>query len=378
MRGRRAAAVAIAVILLGCCGALVAAHGGILDRTGPAAPPRQPVVKREPGGLPGRFDAQAHRGGLGLVTESTLEAFARALEIGVTTLELDVRLSKDDRPVVTHDRRVSAIKCRDTAPAVAGDAEFPYVGAPIRRLSVAQIRTLDCGSRQLPGFPGQRAVVNARMPLLGEVFTLVECYGADEVRFSIDPKFPAEVPRESASRGRLVRVVAREIRNAGLLDRVAIASVDWAVLMRTQKLEPRLPIVAASHPRFLQAGKAGASPWLGGIDIDDYHGSLVAAASSFGADAIAPAHRSSAGAGIGQPGYTALTTRRLVRRAHRAGLRVIPWTVDDRATMRRLIETGVDGLITNYPDRLRDVMARAGLRPAAPTPSPAGEPRCLP
>jgi glycerophosphoryl diester phosphodiesterase len=346
-------------------------------RDGAAASSRRPAPSSRPDGIPGGFEVQAHRGGLGRVTESTLEAFSRALEIGVTTLELDVRLTEDGQAVVTHDRRVSAIKCRDTRAAVPGDPEFPYVGDPIRRLSVAQIAMLDCGRQQLPGFPRQRVVANARMPLLSEVFALVECQGADEVRLTIDPKFPAEAPAESASRRRLVQVVAREVRNARLLDRVAIASVDWGVLMRMRRVEPRLPIVAASHPRFMQAGQPGASPWLGGLDIDDFHGGLVAAAASFGADAIAPVHGTPARSGIGDQGYTALTTRRLVRRAHRAGMRVIPWTVDDRATMRRLIDAGVDGIITDYPDRLRAVMAQRGLARPTPTPASSGTRRCL-
>src|SRR4029079_8188539 len=104
--------------------------------------------------------------------------------------------------------------------------------------------------------------------------------------FSIDPKFPAEAPGESASRGRLVRGLARDIRHAGVLERVAVASVDWGVLRRMRKLHPGLPIAAAGHPRFLQAGKLGASPWLGGIDIDDYGGKLVAGASALRAEPI--------------------------------------------------------------------------------------------
>jgi glycerophosphoryl diester phosphodiesterase len=374
----RDAAVAMAVLVLGsCCAALGTA--------GDARPPLErdheasrPLAPGQPGGRPRELDVQAHRGGLGLVTESTLDAFANALRIGVTTLELDVRLTADGEPVVTHDRRVPATKCRDTAPSVAGDREYPYVGDLIRRLSVAQLATLDCGWQQLPGFPHQRVVANARMPLLSEVFTLVDCYGADEVRFSIDVKFPADAPGESASRGRLVRVVAREIRQARLLDRVAIASVDWGVLMRMRKVEARLPIVAASHPRFLQAGKAAASPWLGGIDIDDFHGSVVAAAASFGANAISPVHGTPTGAGTGDKGYTAFTTRKLVRRAHRNGLKVVPWTVDDAPTMRRLIEADVDGIITDYPNRLRAVMARRGLRLPAPMSAPLSDRRCLP
>ena len=349
MTAMPASAVArYAVGLLTCCALALAPADGTGRPADPAA-----------GASPGRglFDVQAHRGGLGLVTESTLEAFANALELGVTTLELDVRLTEDGDPVVTHDRRVAAVKCRDTGAAVAGDREFPYVGDLIRSLRSAQVRTLDCGWQQLPGYPRQRVVAGARMPLLGDVFALAECYGADAVRFSIDPKFAADAPGETAPRGQLVRVVARAVREARLLDRVTVASVDWGVLMRMRKLEPRLPIVAATSPRFLEAGEPGASPWLGGIDIDDFGGSLVKATASFGADGISPAQ--------------GFTTRRMIRRAHRAGMTVIPWTVNDPARMRELIDAGADGIVSDYPDRLRAVALERGLRPPSPvSPSP--------
>ena len=111
------------------------------------------------------FDVQAHRGGLGLTTESTLEGFKKAMELGVTTLELDVQITEDRYAVVTHDRRVSASKCRDTAPVVAGDPEFPYVGKYVKDLKLAQVRTLDC-SLPLAEHPGQERIEGARMPLL--------------------------------------------------------------------------------------------------------------------------------------------------------------------------------------------------------------------
>jgi glycerophosphoryl diester phosphodiesterase len=305
----------------------------------------------------GRFDVAAHRGGLGLVSESTLEAFANALELGVTTLELDVRLTEDGEPVVTHDRRVAPVKCRDTVAAFAGDAEFPYAGDLVSRLSLAQLATLDCGWQQLPGYSRQRVVPGARMPLLGEVFALADCYGADAVRFGIDPKFGAGAPGETASRGQLARVVARETRAAGVLERVTVASLDWGVLARVRKVEPRLPIVAAASPRFLEAGERGASPWLGGIDVDDFGGSLVKAAASFGADGISPAQ--------------GFTTQRMIRRAHRAGMTVTPWTVNDPTRMGELIDAGADGIISDYPDGLRAVAHERGLQVPSPAfPSP--------
>jgi len=294
----------------------------------------------------------------------------------VTTLELDVQITEDQLAVVTHDRRVAANKCRDTEPAFAGDPEYPYVGKFIRNLTLAQVRTLAC-DKPLPQFPQQRVVPNARMPLLSEVFELADCYDADKVRFNVETKVEAGAPEETAPREQFVQVVAREVREAGVLDRVTIQSFDWGALMRMREVEPRLPLVALTNGDFLQVGQPGASPWLGGIDIDAFGGSLVAGAASFGADAISPVHGNPQDGKVGDPNYRPYTTRSLVEDAHDSGLAVIPWTVDDPATMATLMDAGVDGLITDYPDRLRALMAERGLK----LPGLVREPRrrdCLP
>lgn len=91
---------------------------------------------------PRRVDVQAHRGGIGLTTESTLAGFAKAIELGVSTLELDTQVTEDGEVVVTHDRRISAEKCRDTVPAFEADPEFPYVAKVITDLTLAQVQTV--------------------------------------------------------------------------------------------------------------------------------------------------------------------------------------------------------------------------------------------
>ena len=101
------------------------------------------------------FDLQAHRGGIGLTTEESLAGFGKAMRLGVSTLELDTQITEDHKVVVNHDRQVSAQKCRDTAPVTPWDPMYPYVGKYIKDLTLAQIRTMDCGYRQLPGFPEQ-------------------------------------------------------------------------------------------------------------------------------------------------------------------------------------------------------------------------------
>lgn len=326
--------------------------------------PVAPAAADNPAKLRGeRFDVQAHRGGLGLVVESTLAAFSNGLAVGVSTLELDVQITQDGYAVVTHDRRVSGQKCLDTGPVTPGDAEFPYVGKYVKDLTLAQVRTLDCGSQTLPSRPGQRPSPGARMPLLREVFDLAKAQRATQVVFNVETKVEAGAPHETAPREQFVQVVAAEVRRARLLDRVTIQSFDWGALMRMREVEPRLPIVALTNgQQFLQAGQPGASPWLGGIDIDDFGGSLVRATASFGADAISPVHGDPQGGAVTDPGYVPYTTPQMVREAHAAGMLVIPWTVNDEPTMRSLLDAGVDGIITDYPDRLRAVLAERGWK----------------
>ena len=308
------------------------------------------------------FDLQAHRGGLGLVVESTLASFANGLETGVTTLELDVQITADQQAVVTHDRKISGAKCLDTAPATAGDPQYPYVGKYIKDLTLAQVKTLDCGTKTLPDFPGQRADPGATMPTLREVFALVHEYRANKVMLNVETKVEAGAPEQTAPREQFVRITAEEIRRAGLLRQVTIQSFDWGSLMLMRRTEPALPLVALTNYDFLQTGKPGASPWLGGIDIDDFGGDPIAAIASFGATTFSPVHGFPQNGKVTDPDYRPYVTAAMVAHAHEYGIKVVPWTIDDPATMRKLIDDGVDGIITDYPDRLRDVMAEYGFK----------------
>jgi glycerophosphoryl diester phosphodiesterase len=113
-------------------------------------------------------------------------------------------------------------------------------------------------------------------------------------------------------------------------------------------------------PGLLQIGRPGASPWLGGIDIDDFGGDPVRAAASFDADAISPVHGDPRTGSVLDAGYRPYTTVEMVDAAHAARMRVIPRTVNDITTMRHLIDMHVDGIITDYPDRLRDLLRVRG------------------
>ncbi|MFA1703754.1 glycerophosphodiester phosphodiesterase [Mycobacterium intracellulare] len=269
------------------------------------------------------FDLQAHRGGRGEATEQSLRAFARSLELGVSTLELDVVLTRDRQPLVWHDPTIAAEKCADTAPAFAGDPQYPYVGKLVHDLTLAQIRTLDCG-RRLDDFPNAEVVPGNRIATLPQVFALADSYRADTVRYNIETKVDADEPEPQE----FVDVILEAVRAAGKVERVDIQSFDWRTLPLVHRAEPSIPLVA------LYDEQTPGDPLIGALTV--------------GADAVSPDYRLVAG-------------KPYVDRAHALGLKVIPWTVDDVDAMRRQIGYGVDGIITDYPTALRGVLAELSM-----------------
>lgn len=264
------------------------------------------------------FDVQAHRGGAGLWPENTLEAFGRALALGVSTLELDVHLTAEDDVVVAHDPALD-----DT-----------------RRI------------RELT-----RADLPPTMPLLRQVAALLDERRADPVRVNLEVKYDAIDASGLTSREEFVARVVEALRIDELVRRTSIQCFDWGVLRRVGDAEPGLGRNLLVSPRHLRGTSEAPSPWFDGLPVG---ADFVRAAAHEGFTAVSPIHGSPYTSGVGDPAYRPFTTAALVDEAHAAGLAVIPYVVDDEATMRHLVRLGVDGLITNRPERLREVLAAEG------------------
>ncbi len=316
-------------------------------------------------GLANGFDSQGHRGARGLMPENTLASFAMALSIGVDTLELDVGATREGEIVVIHDSRLKPETTRDKNGEWLSDN-----GPAVRNLMLAELRKYDVGrlkpaSRYQHRFPQQVAVDGAGIPTLEEVFDLIDCSGNRQVRLNIETKLkPAESelymqPKEFASA--LLKVIAKH----GFQERVTIQSFDWRTLREAQLQAPQIPTSYLSAQQSwldnIQAGKQGSSPWTAGYDIDNF--------------SDIPEMIKAAGGRIWSPYYRELSPQDL-RKAHALGLKVTVWTVNDTDSMENLINMGVDGIITDYPDRLRQVVEKLGMRKPAPT--PVSNLSCLP
>jgi glycerophosphoryl diester phosphodiesterase len=304
--------------------------------------------------VPADFDLQSHRGGRGETTEESLRAFAKSLELGVSTLEFDIVISKDGQPLVWHDPVVEPTKCADTAPAFRGDPLYPYVGKLVHDLTLAQIRTLDCG-KLLSGYPDAEVVQNNKIAMLPEVFALTDSYGAD-VRYNIETKVEADKPETSATPQEFVDIILAAVRAAGKVERVEIQSFDWRTLPMVRAAEPSIPLVALWD----ETTWVPNSPWTAGVN-PAVVGDPITGATMVGANILSPGYSVPYGLTPKDDGFALVADRAFNDRAHALGLKVIPWTINDADTMRAQIEAGADGIITDYPTRLRAVMAKLGM-----------------
>jgi glycerophosphoryl diester phosphodiesterase len=297
------------------------------------------------------FDLQGHRGTRGNAPENTLPAFERALEIGVTTLELDIGVTADGVVVISHDPYLNPVITRDAQGQWLPGAKGPL----IRSLTLAQLKAYDVGrinpdTLYAKTFELQQPRDGARVPALADLFARVKALRADTVRFNIETKISPLQPGDTVGPEAMTRALLDVIREAGMTQRVSIQSFDWRTLRQVQQLEPSIPTVyltiQTANSDNLQTGE-----WTAGRKFAE-HGS-------------APKMVKAAGGAVWSPNGGAVTEA-LVREAQALGLRVIPWTINNPADMERLIGWGVDGIITDYPDRLRAVMQARGLPLPAP------------
>ena len=293
------------------------------------------------------FDLEGHRGTRGLAPENTLAAFRRALEIGVTTIETDMSVTKDDVVVISHNPSLNPDLVRDT------DGHWlASPGPPIRSLTLAELRRYDIGrinpmSQYAREFPEQKAADGERFPKLLELFDLAKASGK-AVRFNIETKITPTSGSNTPDPATFASLVIAAVRAAGVSDRVTVQSFDWRTLIEVNRIAPEietscLTIQTQNDDTMQQAPDGGPSPWHAGLALRDHGGSV-------------PALVKAAGCGVWSMFWRNLTSKELAD-AHALGLKVLPWTVNERGDMRTLIDLGVDGIITDYPDRLREVMA---------------------
>ena len=259
------------------------------------------------------IDVQGHRGARGYLPENTLPAFARALELGVSTLELDVGVTRDGIVVIHHDRGLNPDIARGP------DGQWVEHAVPIHALTYAELQRYDVGrlrpgSGYARGFAHQQPLDGTRIPRLADLFQLTESNRT--IRFNIEPKMDAAALDETLPAAQFARALISEVRKARLQDRTTVQAFYWPVLKVVEREAPEMPTVYCTEGALSDPERARA-----------------------------------AGARIWSPDYQTVSPDKLAA-ARREGMKVTVWTVNEPADIERMLAMGVDGIASDYPDRV--------------------------
>ncbi|EMJ60019.1 glycerophosphodiester phosphodiesterase family protein [Leptospira sp. P2653] len=282
------------------------------------------------------LDLQGHRGARGLRPENTWPAFEEAIRYGMTTLELDTVLTKDKKIVIHHDSETNPTICQKKDGT-------PIVSVSLYDLTFAELKELDCGAKKNPKYPEQIPVPGTELITIEEFFVLVANIEKNnpnrpKLKFNIEVKFPDE-DQETFSIEKVkdhVDLLVQAVEKAKVADRTTIQSFYIQALPVVKEKNPKIRTSALFSLTYFQ----GAMMKLGfgnGTREDVLKKTLEVKA-----DIISP--------------YFLYVTKEFVQEVHSHKISVIPWTVNDREEMRRLIDAGVDGIISDYPDRLSQVI----------------------
>lgn len=269
------------------------------------------------------FDIQGHRGCRGLFPENTIPAFIYALELGVHTLEMDLVISMDKKVVVSHEPYFSSDISTDPSGDIIekGDEKAHN----IYQLLYSDIQKYDVGSRGHKKYPKQKKIKTSK-PLFQQVVSSTEVFARD---YNISPPFyNIEIKRKKKwddtfhpSVEEFTKLVVDEVYSLGIEDRVIIQSFDAEALQITRSLKPALKtsLLVENFAGFSRnIRKLGYTP-----------------------DIYSPNYR--------------LVRKKLIDSCHQQNIKIIPWTVNSEKAILSMINLGVDGIISDYPDRVLKV-----------------------
>jgi len=277
--------------------------------------------------LDGTYDLQGHRGARGKRPENTIPAFQYCLEKHMTTIELDTNLTKDRQLIVYHDTALNRKICRH-------DNGDPVTSIPIKDLTTAELKRLDCGSIADTDFPEQVPVKGTRLLTLTEFFEFIEAFERKHahlppIRFNIETKFGKDYTPSEVNT--MAGLVVAAIADAGMTERSTVQSFVLEVLPKVKKLNRRIRTSALFEPGIIRMilFKSGFA-----------HGreKIIKKALAVNADMISP--------------HFLYIDRKFIQRCHSYGKKVLTWVLNDEKMMEAFLDLGVDGIISDYPDRL--------------------------
>lgn len=312
------------------------------------------------------FDLEAHRGGRDVRPENTLYSYAYAIELGATSIECDMQLTKDGQIVMSHNPILNSDITRDENGNYIENNKYDIRLMTVDELKKFDVGVMDPSCGEYYDLHGKtQFTYDAKIPTLEELMQLIQSYGDKNIVLNIETKSypdPASAGyKNNADPKKFVEVFNNIVKKYDMEDRVVLQSFDWQTLIEMKKLNPNISTSALwqEQPSWgrdsesLRRYEKKKSPWLGGLDIKDYQGNPVKAAHAIGADIISP--------------YYTEISKQDVDEAHSLGMKVVPWTVNNEKDMNMLLDMGVDGIISDKPWLLKQVLEKRNIKLHTPT-----------
>lgn len=312
------------------------------------------------------FDLEAHRGGRDVRPENTLYSYAYAIELGATSIECDMQLTKDGQIVMSHNPILNSDITRDENGNYIENNKYDIRLMTVDELKKFDLGVMDPNCGEYYDLHGKtQFTYDAKIPTLEELMQLIQSYGDKNIVLNIETKSypdPASAGyKNNADPKKFVEVFNNIVKKYDMEDRVVLQSFDWQTLIEMKKLNPNISTSALwqEQPSWgrdsesLRRYEKKKSPWLGGLDIKDYQGNPVKAAHAIGADIISP--------------YYTEISKQDVDEAHSLGMKVVPWTVNNEKDMNMLLDMGVDGIISDKPWLLKQVLEKRNIKLHTPT-----------
>lgn len=312
------------------------------------------------------FDLEAHRGGRDVRPENTLYSYAYAIELGATSIECDMQLTKDGQIVMSHNPILNSDITRDENGNYIKNNKYDIRLMTVDELKKFDVGVMDQNCGEYYDLHGKtQFTYDAKIPTLEELMQLIQSYDDKNIVLNIETKSypdPASAGyKNNADPKKFVEVFNNIVKKYDMEDRVVLQSFDWQTLIEMKKLNPNISTSALwqEQPSWgrdsesLRRYEKKKSPWLGGLDIKDYQGNPVKAAHAIGADIISP--------------YYTEISKQDVDEAHSLGMKVVPWTVNNEKDMTMLLDMGVDGIISDKPWLLKQVLEKRNIKLHTPT-----------
>ena len=299
---------------------------------------------------PNHIKIYGHRGARGDLPENTLESFKYLFENNINAYETDILISKDLIPVITHDFRLDPSLTKDKEGNWIKDENIKIFDLTYDEISKFDVGSLNKLTRYGRRFVNQRSLENQKIPKLSELLELSSKNVLQNLLINLEIKSTPDEKNLTPDPKDLVQIVLNEINNSNLKDKIIISSFDWRVLREVKKQSPEIPraYLTFQQEKGMKIKKTiySKSPWIDHIPLTIVY-DLPKIIKELGGSAWHPYYKD--------------INKKAVKDAHENNLPVNVWTVNDEDDMLKMIEYGVDGIMTDYPLRLKNLCEKRSI-----------------